>query len=137
MRTFGRAFLSTEFLRFLFVGGFAALVNFLSRIAFSVFLSFPIAIVLAYLVGMATAYVLSRKYVFGAGRRGYAGEIYYFVLVNVLAVLQTLAVSLILARLVLPWLGVRAYQEEIAHFVGVCVPVFSSYLGHKYWTFHR
>jgi putative flippase GtrA len=137
MRTLGKAFLSTEFLRFVFVGGFAALVNFLSRIAFSVFLSYPVAIVLAYLVGMATAYLLNRKFVFGAGRRGYAREIYYFALVNVLAVLQTLAVSLILARLVLPWLGVRAYPDEIAHFVGVCVPVFSSYLGHRYWTFHR
>ena len=61
----------------------------------------------------------------------------FTVLVNVLAVLQTLAVSLILARLVLPWLDVRAHREEIAHLVGVCVPVFTSYLGHKYWTFHR
>jgi putative flippase GtrA len=137
MRTFGRAFLTTEFVRFVFVGGFAAVVNFLSRIAFSIYLSYPVAIVLAYLIGMATAYILSRKYVFGAGRRGYAREIYYFTLVNVLAVLQTLAVSLLLAWFVLPWLGVRAYQEEIAHFVGVCVPVFSSYLGHKYWTFRR
>lgn len=137
MRTFGRAFLSTEFVRFLLVGGFAALVNFLSRIAFSHYMAYAVAIVLAYIVGMATAYILNRLYVFGAGRRGYAREIYYFVLVNVLAVLQTLAVSLLLAWLVLPWLGVRAYREEIAHFFGVCVPVFTSYLGHKYWTFHR
>lgn len=86
---------------------------------------------------MTTAHLLSPKFVFGAGRRGYAREIYYFTLVNVLAVLQTLAVSLILVRLVRPWLGVPAYQDEIAHFVGVCVPVFSSYLGHNYWTFRR
>ena len=130
------AFLSKQFAVFLLVGGFAALVNFTSRIGFSLFLPYPVAIVVAYLVGMITAYVLNRWIVFASTAAAW-GEPARFVLVNVLAVLQTFAISLLLNYIVLPWLDVAAYREEIAHAVGVCVPVFTSYLGHKYWTFGK
>ena len=128
-------FASAQFVLFVLVGGFAALVNFLSRIGLSHFVSYPVAIVIAYCIGMATAYILSRIFVFGASEKGAAREVWWFVLVNVLAVLQTLAVSIVLAWYVLPWAGIESYREEIAHFAGVCVPVFTSYLGHKYLTF--
>ena len=52
---------SGEFARFIIVGGIAALVNFLSRIVFSEWMTFPVAIIVAYLVGMLTAYILSRN----------------------------------------------------------------------------
>jgi hypothetical protein len=32
-------------------------------------------------------------------------------------------------------MGVTAYVPEIAHGVGVAVPVFTSYLGHKHFSF--
>jgi putative flippase GtrA len=35
----------------------------------------------------------------------------------------------------LPILGVTAFVPEIAHAVGVAVPVFTSYVGHKRWSF--
>ena len=130
------AFLSKQFAVFLLVGGFAAFVNFTSRIGFSVFLPYPVAIVAAYVVGMITAYVLNRWIVF-ASTAAVWSEPARFVLVNVLAVLQTFAISLLLNYIVLPWLGVAVYREEIAHACGVCVPVFTSYLGHKYWTFGK
>ena len=44
-----------EFIMFVAAGGFAALVNFLSRIVFNIWLSFETSVVLAYLVGMVTA----------------------------------------------------------------------------------
>ena len=59
----------------------------------------------------------------------------YFVLVNGVAVRQTCAISLLLADWLLPLLGVEPFVHEIAHGVGVVVPVFSSYLGHKYLSF--
>ena len=135
MKVLRDEFFSTQFARFLAVGGFAALVNFLSRIGFSHFLNYPAAIVLAYCAGIATAYLLSRLFVFGASEKGPFREITWFVGVNILGVLQTLAVSVVLAWYVLPWLGVQRYREEVAHFIGICVPVFTSYIGHKYLTF--
>ena len=131
------AFERSGFLRFLLAGGFAALVNVLSRILYSQAVSYPVAVVAAYLTGMATAYVLNRLLVFGPGDRGLPGEMLAFALVNLLAVAQTLVISLGLAYYVLPALGVVQHAETLAHVVGVIVPVFTSFVGHKYWTFRN
>ena len=124
-----------QFTRFIVAGGIAAAANFLSRIALSTVLTYSVAIVVAYAVGMATAYLLMKYFVFEAGRWSVAGEVAMFCAVNALALAQTLLVSLVLAYALLPWLGITRYREEIAHFVGVCVPIFTSFIGHKYGTF--
>lgn len=124
-----------QFLRFLAAGGVAALANFGSRIAFSLVLPYAAAIVLAYLVGMVTAFLLNRAFVFTGAANPVAQQAGRFVLVNLAAVAQTLAISLLLARWGLPALGIGAHAETIAHAVGVLVPVFTSYLGHRHWSF--
>jgi putative flippase GtrA len=129
------AFKSRQFLVFLLTGGLAAAVNFGSRILFSHWMGYSTAIVLAYLVGMTTAFVLARQFVFKQGKQALHHSLLYFVLVNVVAVLQTWAVSMGLALYVLPALGVTRFVAEIAHAVGVVVPVFTSYLGHKHLSF--
>lgn len=128
-------FASRQFLAFLLSGGVAALANFGSRIVFNQWVSFSVAVVLAYMVGMATAFVLARFFVFAGSRLSVQRSAAFFVLVNVLAVIQTWGISVLLAYVVLPGLGVRAYVNEIAHAVGIAVPVFTSYLGHKHWSF--
>jgi len=129
------AFKSRQFLVFLLTGGLAAAVNFGSRILFSQWMGYSAAIVLAYLVGMTTAFVLARQFVFKQGQQALHHSAMYFVLVNVVAVLQTWVVSMGLALYVLPALGVTRFVAEIAHAVGVVVPVFTSYLGHKHLSF--
>lgn len=126
---------SRQFLLFVLVGGTAALVNFLSRIVYNRWLEFTPAIVLAYLTGMATAFMLSRLFVFKQSSRPMHHAAFYFTLVNLFAVLQTWLVSTLLAFHLLPWLGVDTFRLEIAHAFGVAVPVFSSYFGHKYLSF--
>ena len=59
-----------------------------------------------------------------------------FIVVNLLAVLQTLAVTLV-GTWVLRRAGATDSAEMVAHVVGVLVPVFSSYLMHRHWTFSR
>lgn len=130
-----RQFLSRQFLAFLLTGGIAAVVNFCSRILFSRWMSFSSAVILAYVVGMVTAYVLAKLFVFKESRQSAHRSAAFFVLVNLIAVLQTWAVSLVLANYLLPAMGVTKYVQEIAHAVGVAVPVFSSYIGHKRWSF--
>ncbi|MEK0267023.1 GtrA family protein [Stenotrophomonas rhizophila] len=130
-----QALASRQFLLFLLVGGLAALVNILSRIGYSYYLNFTPAIVLAYLTGMVTAFVLARLFVFKDSARPLHHSAVYFALVNLLAVLQTWIVSTLLAFHLLPWLGVDQFRLEIAHAVGVAVPVFSSYFGHKFLSF--
>lgn len=130
-----QAFASRQFLAFLFTGGLAAIVNFGARILLNQWMGFSAAIVLAYLIGMTTAFFLARLFVFGAGDQSLQRSAALFAAVNLLAVVQTWAVSMVLALWALPALGVTRFVPEIAHAVGVVVPVFSSYLGHKRWSF--
>ena len=130
-----RHFFSQQFLRFLLVGGLAAGVNFISRIFLSEIMSYRWAVFVAYLIGMLTAYLLSRIYVFEKSCRTPMQELYYFSMVNVLAVAQVWGISVLLAEYVFPKSGFGFHPEEIAHIIGLSVPIFTSFLGHKYWSF--
>lgn len=124
-----------RFIFFAIAGGTAALANFLARLILDQWMSYATAIVLAYGVGMLTAFVLNKTFVFTNAANPLRKQIIWFCVVNAAAVLQTLFVSLILAGQVLPWLGVSRHVPEIAHAIGVAVPIFTSYLGHKRLTF--
>jgi putative flippase GtrA len=128
---------SAQFLRFVLAGGIAAAANYGSRFGFSLWLPYPVAITMAYLVGMAVAFALMRQYVFQGQGQPLLPQVVKFGLVNVMALLQTLVVSLALARWVLPALGMTRGVEAIAHLVGVVVPVFTSFVGHRHGTFRR
>lgn len=122
-------------LRFVLAGGMAAVVNFCSRMLLSLFLPYAAAIVVAYAIGMATAFLLNRQFVFQEATNRLHEQIAWFVAVNALAVLQTLIISLALADYVLPWAGITWHVHEIAHAVGIMAPIFTSYIGHQRLTF--
>ena len=126
-----------EFLLFLITGGVAALVNVVSRVGFSQLLRFELAVLLAYGVGMLTAYVLARKFVFLQSKTSVSRSFAAFALVNLFAVVQTWLVSVSLRNWLLPLMGVVLLRDLIAHTVGVGVPVLSSYFGHKYVSFRQ
>lgn len=130
-----KPFMSRQFVAFLVTGGIAALVNFFTRIFYNNWLGFSTSVVLAYLTGMVTAYILARIFVFKGSTQTLQRSMILFALVNLLAIFQTWAVSLLMAYSVLPALGVTRFSLEIAHAVGIVVPVFTSFLGHKYWSF--
>ena len=124
-----------RFALFLFAGGTAALVNILSRIAFNWLMPYEVAIVVAYLCGMTTAYLLNKRFVFASSGRGVASEYTRFALVNLAAVAQVWIVSVGLARLVFPAISFTWHAETVAHVIGVTIPVFTSYMGHKHFSF--
>lgn len=128
-------FRSRQFVVFLITGGVAAAVNFGSRILYSEWVGYSPAIVLAYVTGMITAFCLTRVFVFSNSSRTLHASAFYFVLVNVVAAAQTWIISILLAVYILPAAGVEVYVLEIAHAVGVIVPVFTSFIGHKYLSF--
>jgi putative flippase GtrA len=130
-----QSFLSKEFLGFLIAGGIAATVNFLSRIYFNQFYSFSVSVVFAYLLGMLTAFILARVFVFNKSSQSIGRSVVIFSLVNVLALTQTWLISMGLNYYVLPRLGVERFVPEISSAIGIIFPVFTSYLGHKYWSF--
>jgi putative flippase GtrA len=127
--------MSRQFVIFLVTGGLAAAVNFGSRIVYNQWVNFPIAVVLAYLTGMVTAFVLARYFVFTESELSIQRSALWFVVVNIVAVIQTWLISMLLAYYLLPRMGLTRFIPEIAHAVGVVVPVFTSYLGHKRLSF--
>lgn len=126
---------SRKFIKFLLAGGTAAAANFGSRILLGQVMPYTWSIVVAYLIGMLTAFVLNRMFVFEAASTGLKHQAIWFTLINIAAVLQTLACSLVLARWMFPAMGMRFHPETLAHAIGVAVPVFTSYFGHKALTF--
>ncbi|KAF7962941.1 hypothetical protein AWV80_15745 [Cupriavidus sp. UYMU48A] len=123
------------FLLFLMTGGFAAAVNWSSRILYNLWMPYSYAIVVAYLTGMVTAFVLAKVFVFTTSTQSTVRSLLIFSVVNIAAVIQTWAVSVLLAYYLLPLLGMIWHTKEIAHLAGVAVPVFTSYVGHKRFTF--
>lgn len=131
-----------RFARFMFAGGVAAICNFGSRFIYSLFVDFGVAVVLAYSTGMAVAYALNKRFVFTTSSNPVHHEMTWFVLVNLFAVLQTWALSVYLAGVLPPFMPLAGAQgvalaEALAHMAGIMLPVFTSYLGHKYLTFRE
>jgi putative flippase GtrA len=130
-------FKSKQFLSFIVAGGLAAMVNFASRFFYSEFVSFGIAVILAYITGMITAFVLTKLYVFEESKHSTKKEFFYFTLVNIVAIIQTYIISVGLATYIFPQIDFTFYPEAVAHAMGIIFPVFTSFAGHKYFSFRR
>lgn len=127
--------LHSEFSRFVLTGGFAAGVNFLSRIGLSQFMSYRFAVFFAYLIGMVTAFILSKIFVFQKSGQSATNEFIKFTIVNIIAVIQVWLISVGLAEYGFPAINFIFYPEEVAHLIGISVPVVTSYYGHKHFSF--
>ncbi|MCW6508560.1 GtrA family protein [Lichenifustis flavocetrariae] len=135
MRDRAIALIPSQFLRFALCGGFAAACNIMARILFSQVLSYQVSIVLAYLVGMMTAYLSMKVLVFETSGRAAHAETLRFCLINLAALVQVWIVSIVLADWLLPALHDTWHVETTAHIIGVLSPIVTSYAGHKYFTF--
>ena len=117
------------------VGALAAAANIGSRIVFDIWTDFLTAMVLAFFVGLTTAFLLNRNWVFLKSGKPWTHEALWFTGVNLAGLAQTLGIAWLLARHVLPGLGQTVLVPETAHSIGVVIPIVTSYLGHKFLTF--
>ena len=130
-------FISAQFMRFFFSALAAAAVNFFARLLLDPYIGYNKAIVVSYLIGTVFAFFLYQQEVFGKGERPFWQEAGLFAFVTFAAIAQTLIVSVLLADHVFPAISWNWHSKEVAHFIGMGVPMFSSFLGHKYLTFSR
>lgn len=124
-----------QFILFLLSGGLAAGLNWGSRFIFSRWLPFELAVTAAFFVGLLSGFLLMRWFVFDGRGKPVIKQAGKYIVVNLFALAQTLLISSLLARWLLPEFGVVQHSEAIAHLVGVLVPVITSYIGHKRWSF--
>jgi len=130
-------YFTRQFILFFVCNTFAAGVNFGSRILFSMVTPYEIAIVLAYCCGLFTAFILNKIFVFDAKHGKTSKQLFGFVIVNILGLAQTLLFSLLFRNIIFPQIGYDFYPDEAAHLIGVAIPVFTSFLGHKYFSFKK
>jgi putative flippase GtrA len=125
----------SQFLRFLAAGGTSAALNFSSRFLFSLAMSYELAVLFAYLVGIVSAYALMRWFVFDASGRGVGSELFRFTLINLVGLVQVWVISVGLVRLVFPWAGFDWYAEGVAHFLGLSSLAITSFFAHRHFSF--
>lgn len=113
----------------------SALANISARIFLSEFLSFSVAVIIAYFIGMSCAYFLNRKFVFVGGVTASSAEFLRFAAVNVAALAQVWLVSVALAEYIFPALNFRWHSETIAHTIGVGSPIITSFFAYKLFVF--
>ena len=126
-----------QFVKFLLSGGIAAAVNLASRYVIDLFISFEVAVVVAYLIGMTTAYFLARAFVFESSGRSFSSEFHRFALVNLFALIFVWGISVGLVRIVFPAMSYSWHADDIAHLIGVLAPAVTSYFGHRFYTFSK
>jgi putative flippase GtrA len=124
-----------NFLKFVFFAGLSVPVNLGARALLSLVVRYELAVVLSHLVGMAVAYVLTRRFVFGSSGRGVTGELGRFAVVNAVSLGITWTISVGLVRIVFPAVGFTFMPELIAHGAGLFCAAVSSYVGHRRFSF--
>lgn len=124
-----------QFSVFILAGGFAAIVNILARIVASNFFRYEIAVIVAYLIAMVTAFALTRRFVFQATERPIGTELGKFAIVNLVALVQVWLVTMGLNFYAFPAIDWTFHPELFAHLIGVASPVLTSYFGHKHFSF--
>jgi putative flippase GtrA len=127
-------FLSTQFLRFLFVGVTAAFLHWLARYWLNIWVSFPLAVALAYVVGIAVAFELNRRFVFPASGRPKTKQARDFILVN-LAFFPVVWVAALVFKKLLQQTGVSYFVDGIAHGLAISLPVLMTFLIYKFIAF--
>ena len=129
--------LTKQFFLFIFAGGFAALVNIITRALLTLFINFSASVLIAYFIGMIVAFLLTKKFVFLSNNLDTKKSFLSFSLVNFIAVIQTYFISIYLRDLLINNFFEATLSDLISHSIGVFFPVLTSFFGHKYISFGR
>lgn len=130
-----RHFFTAQFLRFTIVGSVAAGLNWYARFLLNPYMNFSAAVVLAYCVGVISAFALNRVFVFPNAAQPMIKQVTYFVAINLAFFPVVWGAAMLLSSYILPGLGVVSYKEGIGHAIAIAIPVFVTFLFHKFKTF--
>ena len=131
-----RHFLTRQFLRFVLVGGVAAVANWTARLALAHWLTFGWAVAIAYCFGTTTAFVLNSVFVFPDSDKPRASQARDFFLVNLASFPVVWGLSLAFERFLFQ-IGMQSHREDLAHALAIPVPMFAVFLIYKFFTFSQ
>ena len=132
-----RAFATKQFFVFLLVGGAAAAINWGSRFVLTFLFPYEIALIAAYACGMTAAYLANKRLVFPNSSRPVREQLLFFLFVNLIAFPLVWIASWVLSEVIFPHFFCLKHPREIAHAIALALPTFTSFVGHKWFTFRR
>lgn len=123
--------------KFVIAAGISVPFNVGSRILFSFYLPFGLAIVFSQFVGMTVAFLLTKFFVFKSTRNSLVGELVRFAAVNAISLAQTWVVSVAFLYAVLPALRYTFAPELTAHVIGLAASSLTAFVGHRHFSFRE
>jgi putative flippase GtrA len=126
-----------RFATFLIVGIISTLCNLSSRYLFELGMGYEWSLIFANAVGVLSAFVLNRLFVFKTGNRPITTELVRFTTVNLFGIALSWLSAVILYRWVFPAIGFTWHPDLWANAIGIAVPVLPNYFAHKAWTFNQ
>lgn len=127
-------FLTKQFLLFLVVGGIAAVLNWLARLCLSIWLPFSSAVIIAYAIGMLTAFLLNHRLVFPKSNKKTWEQARDFILANI-SLFPIVWFASITINNWLKLMGIINYSEELAHAFAIPMPMLVTFLFYKFFAF--
>jgi putative flippase GtrA len=127
-----------SFVMYLVIAGMAAVVNLVSRSLLSQLgVNFPVAVSLAYLIGMVFNFAFNRYFNFRSHRRTAVRELRTFTIVSIFGLVLTESLSVSLLFILPPGFlpSLPFSSETIAHVIAVGLVSIYSFAAHRYITF--
>ena len=126
-----------QFIGFAAVGVISTCFNLGSRYAFELVFSYELALFGANVVGVVTAFLMNRWFVFQTYNAGAITEMSRFVIVNLVGIAVSWSVAVFLFHKALPAIGFVWHPDLVALAIGIAVPVIPDYFAHRLWTFRQ
>jgi putative flippase GtrA len=123
--------------RFLVAGSAASAVNWLVRLAVSFVVSFPVALVIGAISGMALGFVVYRTWVFPQSARRMHHQAAIFLLVNAVTAAFVITAALLIVHAIEGVAFPLRVKESFAHAVAIGLGAIISFIGHRQFTFAR
>ncbi|MFA5879607.1 MAG: GtrA family protein [Candidatus Margulisiibacteriota bacterium] len=136
----GKSFFSTQFLKFLLVGGLAAFINFFSRFFFRIFVSYISSVILAYILGTIFSFIFNKIFTFKEDKQKTLVQgLKFFVIALSAIIIAALVVSLIM--FIYNFFNISYINEQsmesFAHIVAIGVTTIYNFLTMRFFAFKK
>ena len=133
-------FISKQFLRFLLVGGIAALANFFSRFLFQTYFPYTPSVALAFTLGTIISFILNKTFTFASYDEKTSIQLIKFLLAGIVCV----ALASIIAYLGMAFYHIARISfvtekkmESIVHIIAIGLTTIYNFLAMKFFSFRR
>lgn len=136
LKNFLLIYFSAQFIKFIFAGSTSAFVNLSSRFLLHQVLKINsnVSFVVAYFIGLFTAFVLYRRYVFPYSLVPYNTQAVRFLLIN-FSFFPIAIISFNLLVELFNFIGFGVYSHPFSHILVIGLPALITFLLYKFFAF--